>query len=147
MLVAESPTFVPGLLLLGGLYVHRGRFEDAMEQAEAVLKVSALEPRAHLLCGMIAARRRRPEEALQSLRRALYLDDSLALGHFWLGNLYRERGDVARACLEYENVVRDAERQTLELTEEFASDLTSEQLVACCSDMLDRLRRPLAGSR
>ena len=140
LLVAESPAFVPGLLLLGGLYVHRGRFEDAMEQAEAVLKVSALEPRAHLLCGMIAARRRRPEEALQSLRRALYLDDSLALGHFWLGNLYRERGDVARACLEYENVVRDAERQTLELTEEFASELTAEQLVACCCDMLDRLR-------
>ncbi len=139
-LVAECPTFVPGLLLLGGLYLHRGRFDDAMEQAEAVLKVSDLEPRAHLLCGMIAARRRRPEEAVLSLRRALYLDDSLALGHFSLGNLYRERGDVARACLEYENVVRDAERHTLELTEEFASDLTADQLVGYCSDMLSRLR-------
>ncbi|HUP40122.1 MAG TPA: CheR family methyltransferase [Vicinamibacterales bacterium] len=146
-LVAECPTFVPGLLLLGGLYVHRGRFDDAMEQAEAALKVSDLEPRAHLLCGMIAARRRASEEAVQSLRRALYLDDSLALGHFWLGNLYRERGDVARACLEYENVVRDAARHTLELTEEFASDLTADQLVAFCSDMLERLRGPLAGSR
>jgi chemotaxis protein methyltransferase CheR len=139
-LVASCPTFVPGLLLLGGLYVHRGRFDDAIEQAEAALKVSDLEPRAHLLCGMIAARQRRPDDALQSLRRALYLDDSLALGHFWLGNLYRDRGDVARACLEYENVVRDAERHTLELTEEFASDLTVEQLVGFCGDMLDRLR-------
>jgi chemotaxis protein methyltransferase CheR len=139
-LVTSCPTFVPGLLLLGGLYAHRGRFEDAMQQAEAALKVSDLEPRAHLLLGMIAARQRRAEEALQSLRRALYLDDSLALGHFWLANLYRERGDVARACLEYENVVRDSERHTLELTEEFASDLTAEQLVGFCSDMLDRLR-------
>ena len=111
-----------------------------MRQAEAVLRVSDLEPRAHLLVGMIAERRRRPDEALQSLRRALYLDDSLALGHFWLGNLYRERGDVARARQEYENVVRDWERHTLQLTEEFASDLTAEQLVGFCRDSLDRLQ-------
>jgi chemotaxis protein methyltransferase CheR len=149
-LVSSCPTFVPGLLLLGGLYVHRGRFDDAVVQAEAVLRVSDLEPRAHLLLGMIAARRQRQDEALQSLRRALYLDDSLALGHFWLGNLYRERGDVARACQEYENVVRDWERHTLQLTEEFASDLTAEQLVDFCRDTLDRLlagRLPPAGGR
>lgn len=139
-LVQSCPTFVPGLLLLGGLYVHRGRLDDAMLKAETVLNVSDLEARAHLLLGMIAARRGRAEEALQSLRRALYLDDSLALGHFWLGNLYRERGDVARACQEYENVVRDWERHTLQLTEEFASDLTAEQLVAFCSHTLDRLQ-------
>ena len=139
-LVASCPTFVPGLLLLGGLYVHRGRFDDAMGQAEAVLKVSDLEPRAHLLLGMVAARHQRYDEALQSLRRALYLDDSLALGHFWLGNLYRERGDLARACHEYENVVRDWERHTLQLTEEFASDLTAEQLVGFCTATLERLQ-------
>lgn len=142
-LLASAPTFVPGLLLLGGLYAHRGRFDDAVGQAETVLKVSDLEPRAHLLLGMVAARRQRQDEALQSLRRALYLDDSLALGHFWLGNLYRERGDVVRACHEYENVVRDWERHTLELTEEFASDLTAEQLVGFCSDTLERLRQPV----
>jgi chemotaxis protein methyltransferase CheR len=131
-LTTSCPTFVPGLLLLGGLYVHRGRFDDAMAQAETVLKVSDLEARAHLLVGMIAARRQLHDEALLSLRRALYLDDSLALGHFWLGNLYRERGDDIRARLEYENVVRGWERHTLQLTEEFASDLTAEQLVAYC---------------
>jgi chemotaxis protein methyltransferase CheR len=139
-LVATYPTFVPALLLLGGVYVHRGRFDDAEMQAETVLKVSDLEPRAHLLLGMIAARRQSDDAALQSLRRALYLDDSLALGHLWLGNLYRERGDIARACREYENVVRDWEHHALQLTEEFASDLTAEQLVGFCRDMLGRLQ-------
>jgi chemotaxis protein methyltransferase CheR len=143
-LVASCPTFVPALLLLGGVYVHSGRFEEAIQQADAVLKVSDLEPRAHLLLGMIAARQQRHDDALQSLRRALYLDDSLALGHFWLGNLYRDRGDVARACLEYENVMRDWERHTLQLTEEFASDLSAKQLVAFCGDTLERLRHTLA---
>jgi chemotaxis protein methyltransferase CheR len=131
-LIASCPTFVPARLLLGGLYVNRGRFDEATQQAEAVLKVNDLEPRAHLLLGMIAARQQRGDEALQSLRRALYLDDSLALAHFWLANVYRERGDVARASLEYENVVRDWECHSLQLTEEFASDLTAEQLVEYC---------------
>ncbi len=139
-LVATYPTFVPALLLLGGVYVHRGRFDDAEMQAETVLKVSDLEPRAHLLVGMIAARQQSHDAALQSLRRAVYLDDSLALGHFWLGNLYRERGDIARACREYENVVRDWEHHALQLTEEFASDLTAEQLVGFCRDVLGRLQ-------
>jgi len=131
-LIRSCPTFVPAHLLLGGVYAHSARYVEAEAQAESVLKLTDLEPRAHLLLGMIAARRRRPEDALQSLRRALYLDDSLALAHFWLGNLYRDRGDVARARHEYENVVRDWERHTLDLTEEFASDLTAEQLVDYC---------------
>ncbi len=139
-LIRSCPTFLPAHLLLGGVYAHSARYDEAQTQAESVLTLTDLEPRAHLLLGMIAARQRRPEDALQSLRRALYLDDSLALAHFWLGNLYRDRGDLARACLEYENVVRDWERHTLELTEEFASDLRVEQLVGFCSDSLTRLR-------
>jgi chemotaxis protein methyltransferase CheR len=139
-LTAACPTFVPALLLLGGLYAQRGRLEDALRQAESVLKLTDLEPRAHLLLGMIAARQQRTDEALQSLRRSLYLDDSLALAHFWLGNLYRDRGDTARACQEYENVVRDWDRHTLELTEEFSSELSAEQLVSFCRDSLERLQ-------
>ena len=131
-LVLSCPTFVPALLLLGGLHAHRGRFDEAMAQAASVLTVNDLEARAHLLLGMVAARRHRTEEALQSLRRALYLDDSLGLAHFWLGNLYRDRGDLMRAQHEYENVVRGWERRTLDLTEEFAQDLSAEQIVEYC---------------
>jgi chemotaxis protein methyltransferase CheR len=139
-LIRSCPTFVPAHLLLGGVHAHRGRYDEAVEQAHSVLQLSDLEPRAHLLLGMIASRRGRSDEALQSLRRALYLDDSLALAHFWLGNLYRDRGDIDRACHEYENVVRDWQRHTLDLPEEFASELTAEQLVAFCCDSLRRLR-------
>ncbi len=134
-----SPTFAPARLLLGGVYAHSGRYDEAADEAESLLKLSDLEARAHLLVGMIAARQQRIDQAMQSLRRALYLDDSLALAHFWLGNIYRDRGDRARACHEYENVVRAWERHTLDLTEEFASDLTAEQLVGFCSDSLRRL--------
>ena len=146
-LIRSSPAFVPARLLLGGVYVHRGRYDEAFLQAEHALSLNDLEPRAHLLLGMIAARRGSPEEAQQALRRALYLDDSLGLAHFWLGNLYRDQGDTARACLEYESVVRHWERHTLELTDMFASDLNAAELVDFCQRSLRRLatlegRRP-----
>lgn len=139
-LIESSPTFVPAHLLLGGVYAHRGRYEEAFTQAEHALRLSDLEPRAYLLVGMIAARMGRQDEALQALRQALYLDDSLALAHFWLGNLYRDRNDIERACHEFQSVVRDWERHTLVLTEEFASDLSAEQLVDFCRQSSQRLR-------
>lgn len=139
-LIQSSPAFVPAYLLRGGLYIHRGRYAQAEEQAECVLRLNDLEARAHLLIGMIAARDGRRDRAREALRRALYLDDSLALAYFWLGNLYRDRGDIERACGEYEQLIRRHERHTLEFTEEFASDLTAEQLVAFCRDSVQRLR-------
>jgi tetratricopeptide (TPR) repeat protein len=94
---------------------------------------------------MVAARQHRTDDAIQSLRRALYLDDSLALAHFWLGNVYRDRGEVARACLEYTNVARGWARRTLDFTEEFAPELTPEQLVGFCTDSLQRLEETAHG--
>jgi tetratricopeptide (TPR) repeat protein len=139
-LIQSSPAFVPAYLLRGGIFIHRGRYQQAEEQAERVLRLNDVEARAHLLLGMIAARDGRHDRARDALRRALYLDDSLALAYFWLGNLYRERGDIERACGEYEQLLRHHERHTLEFTEEFASDLTAEQLVAFCRASVQRLR-------
>jgi chemotaxis protein methyltransferase CheR len=139
-LLRSAPTFAPARLLLGGVYAHSGRYDEAAEEASSLLTLSDLDARAHLLLGMIAARQQRIDRAMQSLRRALYLDDSLALAHFWLGNIYRDRGDLGRACHEYESVVRSWQRHTFDLTEEFASDLTAEQLVGFCSDSLSRLQ-------
>lgn len=140
-LTQSSPGFIRAYVLLGGLYANQGRYEEAIDQAERALRLDLLEANAHLLVGMIEARRGRQTEALESLRRALYLDDTLALAHFWLANLYRDRGDAERATREYRNVIRSYQRQTLQLPEEFASDLTVEQLLGFCRRSLQALKR------
>lgn len=138
-LIATAPTFVPAHLLLAGVHLHAGRYDQAVERAEAVLRLNDLDARAHLLVGIAAARQGRPGEAVQALRRALYLDDSLALAHFWIGNLHRDRGERARACRDYENILEHWERHTLELTEEFALGMTAGELVAYCRESVVRL--------
>jgi hypothetical protein len=42
--------------------------------------------------------------------------------------------------VEYQNVVRDWERHTLDFTEEFAADLSAKQVVEFCRQSLQRLR-------
>ena len=128
--------------MLGGLYANQGRYEEALDQAARALGVDLFEAKAHLLVGMIEARRGRQAEALESLRRALYLDDTLALAHFWLANLYRDQGDWERATREYRNVIRSHQRQTLQMPEEFATDLTLEQLLGFCRRSLQALKKP-----
>lgn len=141
-LTQSSPTFIPAYLLLGGLYANQGRYEEALDQAARALGVDLFEAKAHLLVGMIEARRGRQKEALESLRRALYLDDTLALAHFSLANLYRDQGDGERATREYRNVIRSHQRQTLQMPEEFATDLTLGQLLGFCRRSLQALKRP-----
>lgn len=139
-LVKSSPSFIRAYLLLGGLYANQGRYDEAVDQAGQALGIDVLEAKAHLLVGMIEARRGRQTQALESLRRALYLDDTLALAHFWLANLYRERGDAERATREYRNVIRSHQRQTLQLPEEFAEDLTLDRLLGFCRRSIQDLR-------
>jgi chemotaxis protein methyltransferase CheR len=139
-LAASSPTFVPARLLLAGLHAHLGRIAEAQLEAEQILRLDGLEPRGHLLVGMIAARAGRQDEAIAALRRALYLDDSLALAYFWLGNLYRDRGEFDRASDEHAQAVMRYERHQLDFTEEFAADLSPAQIVNVCRQSARRLR-------
>ena len=138
-LIRRSPTFAPACQLLAGVYLHDNRYEDAVQQAGQMLRLNDLDARAHLLLGIIAARQGQAAEALQALRRALYLDDALGLAHFWIGNLHRDRGDVGRACRDYENVLDHWERHTLDLTEEFALGMTAEELVDFCAQSVKGL--------
>ena len=140
-IIADSPTFVPARLLLAGLHAHLGRHDAARREAEAVLLLNDLEPRAHLLLGMIAARAGRQEDAVGELRRALYLDGSLALAYFWLGNLYRDRGDHRRAAEEHAEAVARYERHQLDFTAEFAADLSPAQIISVCRQSARGLRR------
>src|SRR5262249_2996016 len=72
----------------------RGRARAAVEQ---LLAAQPVEAEAHLLLGMLHLDGGEIEPALESLRRATFLDASNALAHFSLGRAYLSLGTRQRA--------------------------------------------------
>jgi chemotaxis protein methyltransferase CheR len=70
--------------------------------AEAVAR-HALSAELHYLHAALLLELGRDEEAVRAVRRVIYLDRSLAVGHFTLGALLRGRGDRAGARRAYRN--------------------------------------------
>lgn len=66
-------------------------------QAEHRARAWPLEIEGHLLLGMMYLDEGAIEAAIESLRRATFLDGNNALAHFSLGHAYLQSGDATRA--------------------------------------------------
>ena len=79
------------------ILAHGGDRTAAREQAERLTRTRPLVAEAHLLLGMLYLDEGALEPAVESLRRATFLDAHNALAHFSLGRVYLQIGDHARA--------------------------------------------------
>jgi chemotaxis protein methyltransferase CheR len=80
----------------------QGRLTEALALCEKAIARDKLEPRLHLLKATILQELNRQDDAIASLKRAIYLDPKAVTAHFTLGNLALRSGD-ARAgmrCLK-----------------------------------------------
>ena len=70
--------------------------------AEAAARHS-LSTELHYLHAVLLLALRREDEALQALRRVLYLDRGSAIAHVTLGSILEQQGDLGRAARSYRN--------------------------------------------
>jgi chemotaxis protein methyltransferase CheR len=68
--------------------------------AEAVQR-RPLDVELRYLHAILLLGQRRDQEAVQAVRRVLYLDRTLAVAHFTLGTVLERRGDRGGACRAY----------------------------------------------
>ena len=78
--------------------------EEAERIAEAALRRHPLDAPLHYLRASLLLSLDRDEEAEHEAQRALYLDRSLAVGHFLLGTILRKRGARPLAQRAFRNV-------------------------------------------
>jgi tetratricopeptide (TPR) repeat protein len=74
-----------------------GRITTARDHIQQLVQARPLEVDGHLLLGMLLLDEGAIEAAVDSLRRARFLDDDNALAHFGLGQAYLHQGDTAQA--------------------------------------------------
>ncbi len=95
--LSRHPRESRALDLLARSCANQGRLAEALawcRQGEALEKLS---PAFYVLGATILQESGQPEEAVASLRRALYLDPKHVMAHFALGNIYYNQGKARQA--------------------------------------------------
>jgi len=93
------------MLLLARVYANQGKLTTALGWCDQAIASDKMTACAHYLRATILQEQGLPEEAIRSLRRAVYVDARFALGHFALGSLALRLGDVKESEKHFENVL------------------------------------------
>jgi len=104
-LVSINQDAVEMLPLLVRSYANQGNLSDALGWCDKALKSEKLSPGLHYLRANIIQEQGDTEEALRSLKRALYLDPDFVLAYFTMGVLNNRQGKFKEARKHFENVI------------------------------------------
>jgi chemotaxis protein methyltransferase CheR len=78
---------------------------EALACCDRAIAADRLNSAGHYLRSMILLESSRPNEALVSLRRTLYLDPDFALAHYTLGDLTRRHGRERETGKHWQNAL------------------------------------------
>jgi chemotaxis protein methyltransferase CheR len=123
------------------LLADQGQWEAAARCSEKLIETDGLNPRAHFYYSLVLEHMGLHAEAEGSLRRAVYLDRSFALAHYYLGLLLQKKGDRRGALRSFENVRTLLSNVNDELRFEDADEITTHDLMRLTETHLEVLGR------
>ncbi len=104
-LVEDEPDDLAALLTLGNLLSLMGRIDEAREAFVQALQKEPLCVEARVFGGVAALQGGDLAAARSELQKALFLEPTLALGHYLLAQVQERLGDFAGARRSYRNAV------------------------------------------
>ena len=121
-------------------FANDGRLTEALAVCDEAIAQNKLEPGSHYLRGVILQEQGLIDEAIASLRRALFLDQDFVLAHFAMANLMLRQSRAADAERHLENVRRLLRSCDGDMVLRESDGLTAGRLLA----MLDTLEEARA---
>ncbi|HYR87852.1 MAG TPA: tetratricopeptide repeat protein [Terriglobia bacterium] len=100
--VGIAPGFLAGRTALGSFYARMGETEKAVEQYKAALAFNSKYDDASLGIGIILAEGDQTDEAQKYLAQTISLNPGSYKAYYYLGNIWFNRGEFARARAQYE---------------------------------------------
>ncbi|MDB5324184.1 MAG: methyltransferase, CheR-type [Phycisphaerales bacterium] len=123
--------------LLARALVNQGKMTDALRCCDRWIAADKLDPSAHYLRAVILQEQRAMDEAVGSLRTALYLDPNFALAHLALGNIARYRNQDRQAHKHFENTLNLLRRHPPDGILPESEGITAGQLTRITSSLLN----------
>jgi chemotaxis protein methyltransferase CheR len=112
--LARHPNDTAAMEMLARASANQGKLDLALLWCEKAIAASKLNIGYHFLRGTILQEQGRLPEAIESLKRVLYLDPNFVMAHFGLGNLCHQQGRIPEANQHF--------RHALALLKPFAQD-------------------------
>jgi protein O-mannosyl-transferase len=103
--VAQNPTDIRSLLLLGNGYYLQGKIARSMEIFNRAIALNPDYPYAHYYIGIAQYRSAHIAEAIKSLSRVTELAPSMVMAYYWLGITYFHCGNYAEARKAFETLL------------------------------------------
>ena len=120
--------------------INQGRWEDASLLCEALLKATPVDATLYLLSAFILEQKGLANDAVASLRKALYLDRKFVVGHYHLGLLHQNLGDLKKAEKSFDNVINLLQDYDENYNFELADGISAGELKALSEFHLEGLK-------
>jgi chemotaxis protein methyltransferase CheR len=91
--------------LLGQAYANLGDWEQAEQWCQRAIRLTKLSVDTYYTLGLVFQHRNNILQAIDMMKKVIYLDRNDVLGHFGLANLYHENGQLARAIKSLDNAL------------------------------------------
>jgi len=92
-------------ILLIRAFANEGKLDGALQSCEKAIAADKLNPGLHYLYAAILQENNQLDEAVTSLKRAIFLDSNFVLSYYSLGKIYQRLGNVKSANKCTENVL------------------------------------------
>ncbi len=145
-LIGQDPAFVKAYSLKAGILINMQRLEEAEAVCLKGIDRDHWYLEGYLLLGLISRIRNDEEGALKRFKETLYIQSSCWLAHFYLADIHASRGEVEKACREYEIVIKllaKGDAADLGLTF-FPLSFPAENMAHLCRHNLAELKRRLS---
>ena len=114
--------------LLARVKANQGKLNDAIEWCEKAISRDKLKADLHYLRATILLEQDLPDEAMLSLKRALYLEPRFALAHFALGNILLRSGRVKETEKHFRNALKELSKHDREVILPESDGITAGRL-------------------
>jgi len=145
-LIGQDQAFIKAYSLKAGILINMQRLEEAEAVCLKGIDRDLWYLEGYLLLGLISRIRNDEEGAFRRFKEALYIQSSCWLAHFYLADIHASRGEVEKACREYEIVMKILTKGDMAdhgLTF-FPLSFPAENMAHLCSHNLAELRKRLS---
>jgi chemotaxis protein methyltransferase CheR len=105
-LVKAGPRKALTCALLGQAYANLGQWEEAERWCRDAIRLDILALDAYYILALVLQHQGQLDEAIDAMKKVVYIDRHYVLGHFGLADLYRNNGQLSQALKSLDNACR-----------------------------------------